>query len=170
VNGRLLSVVFVRRSAGLERDLLHAGQEAKEVPMRTRDIYITEYDLDRLRKLVDAMESRDRKSRPYIAKLEEELDRAHVVEPSSISTDVITMNSTVRLQDLDSNEELTYKLVFPGTANAGLNAISVLAPIGTALLGYREGDVIEWEVPAGIRRLEVLEVTYQPERAGDFQS
>jgi regulator of nucleoside diphosphate kinase len=147
-----------------------SGRKVKEVPVQTRDIYITEHDLDRLLKLTEAMASRDRKSGPYIEKLEEQLDRAHVVEPGSIPADVITMNSTVRLQDLNSKEELTYKLVFPGNANAGLNAISVLAPIGTALLGYREGDVIEWDVPAGIRRLKVLEVVYQPERIGDFQS
>lgn len=61
-------------------------------------------------------------------------------------------------------------MVFPGKANVDQKAISVLAPMGTALLGYREGDVIEWEVPAGTRRLKVLEVMYQPERAGDFQS
>jgi regulator of nucleoside diphosphate kinase len=138
--------------------------------MQTRDIYISDYDLDRLQKLMEAMSSRDSNNDPYIEKLGEELDRAHVVEPASIPANVITMNSTVRLQDLDSKEELTYKLVFPGTANAGLNAISVLAPVGTALLGYREGDVIEWDVPAGMRRLKVLEVVYQPERTGDFQS
>ena len=80
------------------------------------------------------------------------------------------MNSKVRLRDLNSGEETVYALVFPGMANAGEKAISILAPIGTALLGYREGDVIEWDVPAGTRRLKVLEVMYQPERGGDFQS
>lgn len=138
--------------------------------MATRDIHITEHDRDRLQKLIEVMSDRDRQSKPYIDKLEEELDRAHVVEPNRIPSDVITMNSKVRLQDMDSGEEVVYALVFPGKANADENAISVLAPIGTALLGYREGDVIEWQVPAGTKRLKVLEVVYQPERAGDFQS
>jgi regulator of nucleoside diphosphate kinase len=138
--------------------------------MATRDIYITEHDMDRLQKLIEVMSDRDRKSKPYIDRLEEELDRAHVIEPNQIPRDVITMNSKVRLQDLNSREEVVYELVFPGKANANANSISVLAPVGTALLGYREGDVIEWEVPAGTKRLKVIEVMYQPERAGDFQS
>lgn len=138
--------------------------------MATRDIFITDHDMRRLQKLIEVMTDRDKQSKPYIDKLEEELDRAHVIEPNQIPPDVITMNSKVRLQDLDSGEEIIYALVFPGRANADENAISILAAIGTALLGYREGDVIEWDVPAGTRRLKVLEVMYQPERAGDFQS
>ncbi len=138
--------------------------------MAKRDIYITEHDMERLQKLIEVMSDRDRSSKPYIEKLEEELDRANVVEPDGIPAKIITMNSKVRLLDLNSGEEHVYALVFPGMANAGENAISVLAPVGTALLGYREGDTIEWEVPVGMRRLKVLEVMYQPERAGHFQS
>lgn len=134
-----------------------------------KDIYITEHDMVRLSKLIEVMTDRDRAGKPYIDKLDEELDRANVVEPRDMPADVITMNSTVRLLDLGSGEELIYSLVFPGLANPDNNAISVLAPIGTALLGYREGDVIEWRVPAGIKRLRVLEVLYQPERAGHFR-
>lgn len=141
----------------------------KGVGMATRDIYITEHDLDRLQRLMQVMSGRDRKDKPYVDKLEEELDRAHVVAPDQIPPDVITMNSKVRLQDLRTGEEIAYVLVFPGKANAAANAISILAPVGTALLGYREGDLIEWEAPAGTRSLRVLEVVYQPERAGDFR-
>ena len=86
--------------------------------MATRDIYITNHDMNRLQKLIEVMSDRDRKSKPYIDKLEEELDRAHVMEPNQIPPDVITMNSKVRLQDLDSGEEVIYALVFPGRANA----------------------------------------------------
>ena len=76
------------------------------------------------------------------------------------------MNSVVRLRDLDSGETEEYELVYPADADMAHNRISVLAPIGTAILGYRLGDVIEWPVPAGLRRLRVEEVLYQPERAG----
>jgi regulator of nucleoside diphosphate kinase len=131
-----------------------------------RDIFITRRDLERLENLIEVMGKRDTGSRPYIEELEEELERAHVVEADQIPPDVITMNSRVRLEDLNSREELTYTLAFPGSADAGENVISVLAPIGTALLGYRENAVIEWPVPAGTRRLKVLEVVYQPERSG----
>ena len=69
-------------------------------------------------------------------------------------------------RDLDLDEVEEYELVYPADADLERNRISVLAPIGTAILGYRVGDVIEWKVPAGLRRLRVEEVLYQPERAG----
>ena len=71
-------------------------------------------------------------------------------------------------KDMDTGEEKTLVLVFPGKANATDNAVSILAPIGTALIGYREGANIEWEVPAGTKRLQVVEVVYQPERLGNY--
>ncbi len=75
------------------------------------------------------------------------------------------MNSEVRLKDLESGEVHVYRLVFPSQRRTE-NSISVLAPIGTAMLGYKVGDVFEWQVPKGMRRLKVLEVIYQPEAAG----
>ncbi|MBA7597315.1 Regulator of nucleoside diphosphate kinase [subsurface metagenome] len=104
----------------------------------------------------------------YLKELEKELNRGKIVEPEDIPKDVITMNSMVRLKDLDSGEEMTYTLVFPGIADISKNKISILAPIGTALIGYRVGDIIEWEVPAGLRKLKVEEILYQPETAGDY--
>jgi regulator of nucleoside diphosphate kinase len=100
--------------------------------------------------------------------LDEELDRAEIVKPEEIPTDVITMNSTFRLRDLDSGEEVVYTLVFPGKADSANGKISILAPIGTAVLGYRVGDTVEWKVPAGLRRLKVKEVVYQPEATGNY--
>ena len=76
--------------------------------------------------------------------------------------------STVRLKDLDSSKELIYSLVFPKEADVDKGKISVLAPVGTAMIGYRVGDIIEWEVPSGLRRLKVEEVLYQPEASGDY--
>jgi regulator of nucleoside diphosphate kinase len=77
------------------------------------------------------------------------------------------MRSKVRLKDLVSGESNTYSLVFPTEANFAEGKISVLAPIGTAILGYKRGDTIEWPVPSGLRRLKVEEILYQPESAGD---
>jgi regulator of nucleoside diphosphate kinase len=75
------------------------------------------------------------------------------------------MDSRVSLTDVETNEEQTYTIVFPSGANLEQRKISVLAPIGTALLGYRVGDTVEWDVPGGVRRLRINEVLYQPEAA-----
>lgn len=133
-------------------------------------IYITEVDLARLRKLIEAArDSGVDSNMPYMNKLEDELDRANIVDPKEIPMDAITMRSKVRLKDLESRKEMIYSLVFPNEADVDEGRISVLAPVGTAMIGYRVGDIIEWEVPSGLRRLKVEEVLYQPEASGDYQ-
>ncbi|MFO7170718.1 MAG: nucleoside diphosphate kinase regulator [Chloroflexota bacterium] len=137
--------------------------------MSTRTIYITERDMEKLRKLL--MDERDRHGYrngrgEHLKGLEAELDRSTCVADDKVPRDVITMHSTARLVDLETGEELVYTLVFPHEADVGQGKISVLAPIGTAMLGYRAGDVIEWQVPDGLRRLQVKEVLYQPEAEG----
>jgi regulator of nucleoside diphosphate kinase len=132
--------------------------------MRDR-IYITEDDSEKLRQLIAGRRAAHSADRESLDMLEQELDRAEVVEPEALPDDVVTMNSEVRLQDLDSGDIKRYRLVFPYQFRWDYS-VSVLAPIGTAMLGYRTGDVIEWRVPKGIRRLKVLEVIYQPEAAG----
>ena len=133
-------------------------------------IYITEVDLARLRRLIEAArDSGVDSNTPYMNKLEGELDRANIVDPKEIAMDAITMRSKVRLKDLESRKEMIYSLVFPNEADVDEGRISVLAPVGTAMIGYRVGDVIEWEVPSGLRKLKVEEVLYQPEASGDYQ-
>ena len=133
-------------------------------------IYITELDRQRLEKLIEVGRERDGSANhEYLHKLEQELDRAETVVPEEVPGDVITMRSKVRLSDLNTNEEVIYTLVFPIEADFSEGKISVLAPIGTAMLGYREGSVIEWHVPSGLRRLKIEEILYQPEAAGDYK-
>jgi regulator of nucleoside diphosphate kinase len=132
--------------------------------MRDR-IYITDADFERLRRLIAGRRGANSVDQEYLDILEQELDRAEIVQPDAIPQDVVTMDSEVRLRDLESGEVRVYRLVFPSQRRTE-NSISVLAPIGTAMLGYRVGDVIEWRVPKGIRRLKVLDVIYQPESAG----
>ena len=132
--------------------------------MRDR-IYITDDDCERLRRLIAGRRGAKSVDQEYLDILEQELDRAEVVDPDDIPHDVVTMNSEVRMKDLDSGEIRVYRLIFP-TQTRTENSISVLAPIGTAMLGYRVGNVFEWRVPKGKRRLEILEVIYQPEAAG----
>ena len=132
--------------------------------METRVIYITEADMKRLRPLIEGMKN----SRDDLRGLQAELEHARVVTPADVPSDVITMNSKARLRDLDTGEEMIFTLVFPGNSSIEHDRISVVAPIGTAMLGHRVGDEFEWEVPAGSVRLRVEEVLYQPEAAGDF--
>ena len=134
--------------------------------MKKRTLIISHADRERLEALIDSARMDSRVREDYLAALEGELSRARVVPAGKVPADVVTMNSVVRLRDLDSDETAEYDLVYPADADVSLNRISVLAPIGTAILGYRLGDVIEWPVPAGLRRLRVEEVLYQPERAG----
>ncbi|OQA23647.1 MAG: Regulator of nucleoside diphosphate kinase [Chloroflexi bacterium ADurb.Bin360] len=136
--------------------------------MSQRTIHITEFDRRRLAELLDELHRTGYTNREALQDLEGELSRAVVVAPQDVPPDVITMNSQARLYDLDAEEELVFTLVFPEDANLAEDKVSVLAPIGMAMLGYRVGDVFEWQVPAGISRLKVLEILYQPEAAGDY--
>jgi regulator of nucleoside diphosphate kinase len=135
---------------------------------KTANIYITEPDYNRLSALIEKTREGSGADREYLKRLETELDRAEIVDPKEIPANVITMRSTVRLKDLVTGDENTYSLVFPTEADFSQGKISVLAPVGTAILGYQRGDTIEWTVPSGLRRLKVDEVIYQPEAAGHF--
>ncbi|HTI95458.1 MAG TPA: nucleoside diphosphate kinase regulator [Rudaea sp.] len=136
--------------------------------MAKRKIYITERDRQRLEDIIAAFDEVDHRDRGDIDALAAELRRAETMSAKDIPANVVTMNSRVVLHDLGSGEEKTYTLVFPRNANVDTGAISVLAPVGTAILGYAAGDEIEWRVPSGTRRFRIEEVLYQPEAAGDF--
>jgi len=136
--------------------------------MTEKVIYITDSDKKRLEQLIRDARAFGIEHEVHLKELEEELKRGKIVKSKEVPKDVITMNSKVRLKDLDTQQEMVYWLVFPADADPDQNKISILAPIGTALIGYRAGDVIEWKVPAGLRKLKVLEVLYQPEAAGDY--
>jgi regulator of nucleoside diphosphate kinase len=135
---------------------------------KATSIFVTEYDYERLSELIERNRERNASDLEYLQKLEEELDRAEIVDAKEIPTDVITMRSKVRVKDLVSGETDIYSLVFPREANFSEGKISILAPIGTAILGYKKGDTIEWPVPSGLRRLKIDEILFQPEAAGNF--
>ncbi len=136
--------------------------------MSRRRIYITASDLRRLCNVVSTELALDCGSNRHLAELIAELQRAEIVASDEVPDDVVTMNSTVVLRDLETDEVETYTLVYPNHADIARNRLSVLAPVGTAILGYHVGDVIRWRVPSGVRRLRVDEVLFQPERAGAF--
>jgi len=132
-----------------------------------RQIVVTEPDLLRLSQLIGSQTS-GRNARECDA-LETELDGADVVSPGEIPSSVVTMNSRARFVDERTGEEMEMTLVYPRDADLARDRISVLAPIGAALLGLSVGQSIEWPMPHGsTRRLKVSAILYQPEAAGDL--
>jgi regulator of nucleoside diphosphate kinase len=134
--------------------------------MRTRPpIVLSRFDHERLERLLESQGKRGE-----LAELREELDRAEIVEPEQIPPNVVTMNSVVRFCDAETRAENEVTLVFPAHADADRGRISILAPVGSALLGLSVGDSIDWPLPDGrSRRLRVVSVTYQPEAAGEYR-
>jgi regulator of nucleoside diphosphate kinase len=139
-----------------------------EINMKKRDIYITDFDMERLKEVIKTAKEKYEKDKDCLAKLDAELGRAQVLPRDAIPPDVVTMNSVISLKDLDTQEEMVFRLVYPGETDFGEEVISVLAPVGTAVLGYKVGDTIEWEVPDGIRRLLITEILHQPEAEGEL--
>lgn len=135
--------------------------------MNDRTIYVTADDMGRLRALIKSAQGADDRDRPYLTALAAELDRATVMCPHEVAPDVVTMNSRVRLHDGRRGWIMT--LVFPEEADPEQGKISVLAPLGAAILGCRVGQRVEFRVPNGdVRSCEILNVLYQPEAAGNL--
>jgi regulator of nucleoside diphosphate kinase len=136
--------------------------------MSERKIHISDSDNKRLRDLLAEARYSEYRGSEYLDDLEQELDRAMIVDPKKVPPNLVTMNSQVRLEDLETGEEMVYTLVYPEDADYTHNKISILAPIGTAMLGYRVGDIFEWKVPDGLSKMKIKEILYQPESSGDF--
>jgi regulator of nucleoside diphosphate kinase len=134
--------------------------------MEKSKIVITEADFERLSTLLASEFAKVISPMEYLDDLRAELGRARIVRADKIPRNVVTMNSTVTLRDLETGEKETYTLVYPDQADIANDRLSVLAPVGTAILGQRVGDAIEWKVPSGWRRLKVQRIVSQPEREG----
>jgi regulator of nucleoside diphosphate kinase len=126
-------------------------------------IVVTSTDMERLRTLIDTTAGDKADA------LDAELLRAEVVEPTQVPPDVVTMNSRVVYRDEDTGETREVTLSYPQDASLEQGRVSVLAPVGAALLGLSVGQEIDWQLPAGkIKRLRILSVTYQPQAAGHY--
>lgn len=137
--------------------------------MTDHTIFITSADVEKLRDLIrDVQHTPEYHNSEYIKQLSGELERANIVEAHAIPADVITMNTEAVLRDVVDGEEMVYKLVFPEHANPMEGRISILAPIGTAMLGFRVGDEFAWDTPGGVRKIRVEKILYQPEASGNF--
>ncbi|MDY0324779.1 MAG: nucleoside diphosphate kinase regulator [Candidatus Cloacimonadaceae bacterium] len=129
-------------------------------------IIISSLDLKRLENLLDSL---PHNAFPGMENLEDELARADVVDPKSVPPNVVTMNSNVKFKVASTNQEYSMTLVYPKDVKHDGSTVSILAPVGSALLGLSQGDEIEWPKPGGgVLRVRIEEVTYQPERSGEY--
>jgi regulator of nucleoside diphosphate kinase len=129
------------------------------------DIIVTAPDYAELTSVITATGKVSERAKWELRLLENELERARIVRSEEVPSDVITMNTRAELLDLESGERMEFTLVLPADAKIADGNISVLAPLGTAMLGYRVGETFEWPVPYGIRRLKVVKVHFQPEES-----
>ncbi|HOI88329.1 MAG TPA: nucleoside diphosphate kinase regulator [Lentimicrobium sp.] len=133
-----------------------------------KEIIISTLDMARLRAHIDKARSGGIKAPINLTPLIEELDRAKVLSPDKMPPDVVTMNSIVKLDYLNSSKTMEIQIVYPEDANPAKQKISVFAPVATALLGFRKGDIVSWKVPTGMAELRISDIVYQPEAAGDL--
>ena len=130
---------------------------------KENDIIVTARDHAELSSVIAVTGKLSHRVKWELRLLENELKRARIVAPEEVPPDVITMNSRAELLDLESGKRMEFTLVFPADENVNDGKISVLAPLGTAMLGYRAGDEFVWHVPHGLRRLKVTKLQFQPE-------
>ena len=131
-------------------------------------IVLNRLDYLRIQKHINDAKEKKLISTAEVEKLINELNSAKILEPQEIPTDVVTMNSVVKITFINTNKQLEFKIVYPDQANFKENKISIFSPIATALIGFKVGDFIEWIVPAGVTKLHIDEIIYQPEAAGDY--
>lgn len=136
--------------------------------MKRRLIHITNFDYKRLKRLTVVANEFTYEGPAYINDLNKELGKAKILRPEEIPDNVVTMNSKIRIRDLDTGEEMIYTLVFPDEANIDSGKISIMSPVGTAILGYSSGDSVSWPVPGGTCHIKIEEIIYQPESSGDY--
>src|ERR1051325_5822155 len=131
--------------------------------MKNQNIIITAADKTELEVILSVSGKISERAQCELQGLKREVERAQVLPSDQIPPDVITLNSTAQLLDLETGEIMDFTLVLPKDAQIDDGKISVLAPLGTAMLGYRVGDEFEWIVPYGRRRLRVMHIHFQPE-------
>jgi regulator of nucleoside diphosphate kinase len=127
-------------------------------------IVITDQDMQQLQLLLASLR-KSWKDQHHVDLLEQELDHAHIFADDSMASDVVTMNSRVRVLDLAAEKQVQFPIVFPHHADVPKKMISIIAPIGMALLGCQVGDEIECATPGESRKLRIEEIDYQPEAA-----
>lgn len=133
--------------------------------MSSPAITLSTLDVQRLERLLETPELA---GLPMAEPLQVEMARARLCQPEKMPADVVTMNSVVHCRDEVSGQEHHFTLVYPREADATTGKVSVLAPVGAALLGLRVGQSIRWQAEGSTLELKLLAISYQPERAGDY--
>jgi regulator of nucleoside diphosphate kinase len=134
-----------------------------------RGLIVNRLDYGRIKKYIEQARQLRSINAAESEKLLTELENAQVMDPKDIPSDVVTMNSIVKVSFLNNNKEVQFQIVYPDQAKFKEQKISIFSPIATALIGYQVGDEIEWVVPGGLTKLRIDEIIYQPEAAGDYQ-
>lgn len=129
---------------------------------------VNRLDYARIKKWISDAKQSNSINKEDAEKLANELSSATIVEPEAIPSDVVTMNSIVKLTFLNNKKQVQFQIVYPDQANFKENKISIFSPIATALIGYKVNDEIEWIVPAGLTRIRIDGILYQPEAEGDY--
>ncbi len=161
----LCDLMSVKQPPAFQPSVQENPMKHTSIEQALPDLVLSSLDLDRLDQLLSLLPATD----PARLLLEQELDRGTVVEPAAMPQDVVTMNSKVKIRLPKTGDESCLTLVYPKDLDASGEKVSVLAPVGSALLGLREGDQIHWPMPSGdIQPIQVLQLVYQPERAGQL--
>jgi len=134
--------------------------------MNKKRIIVNSRDFTKLTQIINDTHAHG--GNQYLKNLAAELSNAILLDPENIPPDVITMNSKVEFTDVSESGKFVYTIVYPEDADTENGRLSVLAPIGIALLGYRAGDTVTWKVPAGIKKFQIEKILYQPEANGDY--
>jgi regulator of nucleoside diphosphate kinase len=133
-----------------------------------KKLVLNKLDYLRIKKAIESAKQVKSINDTEAGNLIKELDSATIVEPTQIPSDIVTMNSIVQISFLNAARQIQFQIVYPKDANLKENKISIFSPIATALIGYKEGDEVEWIVPAGPTRLRIDKIIYQPEASGNY--
>jgi len=130
--------------------------------------YFNAYDIDRIRGFLDLATVGGSQRYRYLIRLKQVLESAEILAPEDMPADVVTMNSRIRIDDLSNGGTVTVTLAFPHEADYEQKKVSLLAPLGAALLGCQTGEEICYEAPAGSTKIRIKEIIYQPEAAKEY--
>lgn len=133
-----------------------------------KKIILNRLDYARIKKSINVAREYKSITEKEAEELLNELNSAKIVDPEDVPSNVVTMNSIVKISFLNNDKQVQFQIVYPHEANLKNNKISIFSPIATALIGYQTGDEIEWIVPAGLTRIRIDEIIYQPEASGHY--